>query len=339
MPKSVAVVITCYNLQAYIEQAIRSVVDQEFDGEMDILVVDDCSTDGSAQTIQRLTGLSRAVRYLKTERNLGVLMATVIGIENTRGELVFFLDGDDVWEPQKVTLCAAAFDRDVRVNLVTHDLTYIDAQSHVLPLRSRPDVILTGAEAYQQGVLTQQGILGHTDFVWLGSAYAIDRKKSDADGFCRFAKNLPEPSQTYQDWPLACWAASRRGAACAYVAEKLFRYRLHGKNHSGDASDVAKAVRNVRRTYNTMQAIWSIVLSAPVESPLFRLATQRKLAFYDYMTHLYAGCRGRAAWGLLHSVPYIWGLGLKGFFREWARFAVVQIFGLPRFIQWRARQN
>ena len=103
--------------------------------------------------------------------------------------------------------------------------------------------------------MTRDGILLHSDYVWLGSAYAVHRRLGDVPGFCAFAKSLPEPFNTYQDWPLAFWVACQQEVGLGYVPRKLFRYRLHGANHSGDATSVTKAIRNVRRTRNTMGAL------------------------------------------------------------------------------------
>ena len=51
----VSVVITTYNQEDYIEEALLSVINQEYDGEIEILVGDDCSTDNTANIIKNLT--------------------------------------------------------------------------------------------------------------------------------------------------------------------------------------------------------------------------------------------------------------------------------------------
>ena len=94
-----SVVVTCYNLEDYVGEAIASVLSQDFGGEVEIIVVDDCSTDASADRIRA----HPQARYVRTERNSGVLLATLAGLQECASEVVFFLDGDDIWEPGKLS--------------------------------------------------------------------------------------------------------------------------------------------------------------------------------------------------------------------------------------------
>jgi glycosyltransferase involved in cell wall biosynthesis len=325
MSSTVSIVVTCHNLEKYIGAAIDSVLDQSYPGATEILVVDDGSTDGSAAIIRSYGN----VRYLRTPRNLGVLMATVSGMREASGDLVFFLDGDDLWHPDKLRLAVARFEADCDLGLLTHDLEYIDAEGRPLAKASRPSQVMR-ADATNDDAMIRDGILLHSDYVWLGSAYAIRRSKIDADGFCAWAERLPDPYNTYQDWPLAFWAASRPGVRMGYLHDKLFQYRVHGANYSGNASDADKAVRNVHRTFNTMKAMEEIALASELPAPAMR-ATRRKLHYYGCLVDLYEGRRIAALRGLFASLPYLFG-STESPAKELARFAGVQLLGLRRFI-------
>lgn len=333
MTESISVVVTCHNLENYIGLAIESVLNQDFRDPVEVVVIDDCSTDRSAEIIKSYGN----VRYLRPERNLGVLMATVLGLESTSGELVFFLDGDDVWEPAKLAAVVERFRADPRLALVTHDLHYIDKSGHMLDRKSRPEEVMAAIPSSQEDAVTRDGILLHSDYVWLGSAYAVHRTLGNVDGFCAFAKALPDPFNTYQDWSLAFWVACQPQVSFGYVNHKLFRYRLHGANHSGDATSVAKAVRNVRRTRNTLLAISEIAGRFEADARVQR-ATRRKLGFYSYLDELYAGYRWRSVKGFLASLPYLI-TGTLSFWKEGARFIGVQILGVERFIGLIARRD
>ena len=166
MSESISVVVTCHNLENYIGLAIESVLSQDYRGLIDVVVIDDCSTDRSVEIIKSYAN----VRYLRPERNLGVLMATVLGLESTTGELVCFLDGDDVWEPGKLTAVVERFRRDPRLALVTHDLEFIDSSGSVLDRESRPAHVMSSVLPDRESAVTRDGILLHSDYVWLGSA-------------------------------------------------------------------------------------------------------------------------------------------------------------------------
>jgi glycosyltransferase involved in cell wall biosynthesis len=323
---SVSVVITCHNLEKYIALAIESVLHQDYVGKVEVLVIDDASMDGSARVIQSYP----SIRYLKTESNVGVLMATVMGIENTSEEHVFFLDGDDVWEPTKLSASMAAYERNSECSLVTHDLAYIDSAGQTLKRTSRPSVEMAGLDEAEAGEKTRRGILLHEDYIWLGSAISVHRTRSKLEGFCSFVRTLPDTFNTYQDWPLAFWVAAQPGARAAYVPKKLFKYRLHGANHSGDATTQEKAIRNFKRTLNTVAAIESIAAQYSVGADA-SAAIARKLTFSRYIVDLYQGQRQTAFKGFLKSLGYILR-DSESSIKEVTRYLAVTILGLERFI-------
>lgn len=95
VPKNVpaiSVLIDTYNHERFIEKAIHSVLEQDFPvADREIIVVDDGSTDRTAQIVQRF---ERSLRYIRKE-NGGQASAFNIGIPECRGEIIAFLDGDD----------------------------------------------------------------------------------------------------------------------------------------------------------------------------------------------------------------------------------------------------
>ncbi len=93
------VVIDTYNYGQYVEEAVSSVLTQEFPAEeREILVVDDGSTD---DTQERLRKFGDAIRYLR-KTNGGQASAFNFGFEQARGEIIALLDADDVWLPGKL---------------------------------------------------------------------------------------------------------------------------------------------------------------------------------------------------------------------------------------------
>ena len=330
MVESIAVVITCYNLERYIAEAIRSVLAQEPGIPYEVIVVDDCSTDGSAAAV---VAQFPQVRLLRTPTNGGVLQATVLGLQESKRDIVAFLDGDDVWHPEKLKKIVARFNQNPRLGLVTHDLRYIDEHGALLPRTSRPSQVMpTDAAPAVRDKLIRDGILEQGDYVWLGSAYAIRPLVVDAAGFCKFVETLPDARNTYQDWPLAVWCAAQPGVGVDYVPEKLFDYRLHGANHSGDARTREKSIRNINRTLNTMFAIEDIVRRFGPVPCRARRAINRKRRYYQYILDLYRDRRFVAFCGFLRSQPYVWR-GDVSAAKEYARFAAVQLLGMDAFVK------
>lgn len=330
MNETLSVIVTCHNLEKYIGEAIESILKQDYQGPVEIVVVDDASSDRSAEIIKSYPN----VRHLHSEKNLGVLMATVYGIENSTGEWVCFLDGDDIWEPNKLSEIASEFNKSPQMALITHNLHYIDSNGKLINRLSRPDVVMSAALPADYDSLIRDGILLHGDYVWLGSAYAVHRTRGNLHDFCQFAKTLPDSFNTYQDWPLAFWVACQKFVTMGYIPLKLFCYRLHGANYSGDATSVNKVLRNVGRTLNTLLAIQTMAIQFDANNKILN-TTNAKLAFYRYLVNLYSGHRWLATKGALASLPY-WCANIAAFRKELTRFIGVQLLGPAGFINFTA---
>ena len=302
--QTVSVIVTCYNLERYIGAAIESVLGQRFDDPVEIIVVDDCSSDDSAAVIKSFP----QVRYVRTGANSGVLLAMLEGLRNCSGEFIFLLDGDDVWEPEKLARSMGIFRGDAGIALTTHDLSFVDEADRPLHRISRPEQVLSPLAPEAQSSRIVDGILHHLDFVWLGSALGFRRGLADLSGFDDWATRLPDPANTYQDWPLAFWIASRPDAKAGYDAGKLFRYRLHGANHSGDARDVSRALRNLNRAKNTIDAMVDIAKRRGLPEGVGNSLEGRSKA-YRYLIDLYAGKRAKAVAGYMGALPDFWRRG------------------------------
>jgi glycosyltransferase involved in cell wall biosynthesis len=112
-----SVLIDTYNYGQYIEEAIASVLAQDFPGEQrEILVVDDGSTD---DTRERVRKFGDTIRYLR-KANGGQASAFNFGFEHARGEVIALLDADDLWLPEKLGRVYEAFEGHPAAGMVYH---------------------------------------------------------------------------------------------------------------------------------------------------------------------------------------------------------------------------
>ncbi|MBV9924319.1 MAG: glycosyltransferase [Acidobacteria bacterium] len=109
-----SVVIPTYNRAKYLTDALRSVFEQGCEG-VEVIVVDDGSTDGTREAVSQF-----GVRYVYQE-NRGTSAAKNLGINLARGELVSFLDSDDVWLPGKMRLERELFMKHPEADAVVTD--------------------------------------------------------------------------------------------------------------------------------------------------------------------------------------------------------------------------
>ena len=121
---TVSVVITCYNEERYIEQAVRSVVAQTaFDQVKEIIVANDGSRDNSQVVLQRLANEIKRLRIVATA-GLGISAARNRALREVKGTFIAFLDGDDYWTPEKLAQQLPAFAKNPRIGLVYGDFAY-----------------------------------------------------------------------------------------------------------------------------------------------------------------------------------------------------------------------
>ena len=92
----VSVIVPCFNCADTIEATIESVIRQS-DCEIEIICVDDCSTDETADILFLLQERFGALRVIRNERNLGAAKSRNIGISESKGTFIAFLDSDDIW--------------------------------------------------------------------------------------------------------------------------------------------------------------------------------------------------------------------------------------------------
>ena len=123
----VSVVICNYNYGRFLDAAIRSVLAQTYK-PVEVIVVDDGSTDGSAGVLQRQPP---AVVRLHTPRS-GQIGALWAGVQACHGDYVCLMDSDDVWHPDKVSRVAASFRTFPETGWVRHKLAVTDQDLRIL---------------------------------------------------------------------------------------------------------------------------------------------------------------------------------------------------------------
>ncbi len=117
----VSVVIPTYNYARYVPEAVDSVLAQSFE-ELEVIVVDDGSTDQTAEILRAFGGQLRDIR----QEHRGLSAARNTGIRAARGQYVAFLDSDDLWLPEKVSLQVARLDAEPEVGLVYGETLFFD---------------------------------------------------------------------------------------------------------------------------------------------------------------------------------------------------------------------
>jgi teichuronic acid biosynthesis glycosyltransferase TuaG len=98
----VSVVMPAYNAAKYIGSSVRSVLEQTY-RQLELIVIDDCSTDGTAQLVEASVGADARVKVIRLPKNRGAPAGPRnVGVVVAQGKWVAFIDADDIWHPQKL---------------------------------------------------------------------------------------------------------------------------------------------------------------------------------------------------------------------------------------------
>jgi len=120
------VVIPVFNAQRFIGDAIQSVMDQTFK-DLEIIVVDDGSTDGTEKIVRQFSG---PISYCR-QQNKGAGVARNLGVSLSQGDWIAFLDADDVWYPYKLAVQVEHIETHAGVSFFYSDMDMIDENGQV----------------------------------------------------------------------------------------------------------------------------------------------------------------------------------------------------------------
>ena len=153
----ISVIIPAYNAEAFISEAIQSILQQSYE-PLEIIVVDDGSTDETAQIATKFHN----IRYFYQE-NSGPATARNTGLKIAKGEIITFLDADDLWSQNKLQLQQAYLAENLSVEVVIGhtqfmQLTLVNHQ-HKFAEIAEPRIFLNlGSALFRKSVFDKVGL-------------------------------------------------------------------------------------------------------------------------------------------------------------------------------------
>jgi glycosyltransferase involved in cell wall biosynthesis len=253
----VSVVVTNYNYGRFLARAVGGVLAQSYP-RVEIVAVDDGSTDDSLDVLR---GYGARIRVIRQE-NSGVSAARNRGVRESRGELVAFLDSDDVWLEDKLARQVPLFDRE-SVGLVYCGLRFVDEEERSLGTTT---ATLRGRVLEELALLRVSGVQGG------GSTAVVRRSVLDEVG------GFDQALSTSADWDM--W----RRISCKHeieaVSEPLVLYRQH---HRGMHRNLDVFERDMLHAFDSM-----------FRDPAARAVHPLRNRCYGNLYWMLAGCRFHA---------------------------------------------
>ena len=202
----VSVVVPTYNRAELIERTIHSVLSQTYH-ELEVIIVDDCSTDDTQDRVAALQEADHRMHYLRHNMNRGAQAARNTGIRKAKGEYIAFLDSDNEWLPRKLGRQMALFSH--KADLL--GVVYCGYWK-----------VSTGGDLLNEYVPRYRGIVYKQTLVdWLTDTSTLVVRKDILEKIHGFDENI----HSYQEWDLCIRLA--RECEFDFVPECLTLYHEH----------------------------------------------------------------------------------------------------------------
>lgn len=222
----VTVRISAYNHSAFVEQAVRSVVDQTYE-DFELIVIDDGSTDETPFILERLSKLYGF--YFERQSNMGV-SKTLNKITNiAKGEYISGVASDDYYHPRKLELLVPILERHPHAAVVHAGADFVDSNGRKINASQYARKTLEKLEGDIFDNLLVNGC-------YIDGATALIRKKA-LEAVGGYDEQCP-----IEDWDM--WLKLAKSYQFLYLPEVVAFYRCHGDN----------TFRNPRKTMHMIQA-------------------------------------------------------------------------------------
>lgn len=234
-----SIIIPVYNVENYLADCLKSVIDQSF-GEWEAICINDGSTDGSAGILEEYAAKDRRIRIVEQE-NAGLSAARNTGLQFASGEYVLFLDSDDWLETNALEI--------LEKNLKGEDLIcfsgrrYLESDGKYVP----SDQLM--GQTYQSGLdYYNENALQHRDFAFVCVVLRLYRRLFLKDNNLHFKAGVFHEDNLFT--PLVCFFAHK---VCV-INECLYDYRVRGSSITTTVNPQRK--RDLLETANELAAFF-----------------------------------------------------------------------------------
>ncbi|MCH1429561.1 MAG: glycosyltransferase [Chlamydiales bacterium] len=221
------IAIPFYNDEAFLCEALKSCLQQDYQGSFEILLVNDGSSDSSLKIAKNFTCcFPDKVRLIDLEVNKGAGYARQVAVENAKGDYIVWADGDDLQHPNRLTSIDSFFQQYPDLDICLHDCYFINGAGSLL------DKQLSWPQTFEQHPLYYE-IRRNYFFVGFSA-----HKREIGVAFRSQCRDFPED----YDFILR---ALLKGKTLKLLPKKLSYYRIHGGNRSMRHQYTYKATKEI----------------------------------------------------------------------------------------------
>lgn len=138
MKEKISVLIPTYNVEKFVEKAIRSIMIQTY-SDLEIIIVDDCSTDNTFHILQQLAREDSRIKLFRNETNKKIAETLNFALTQATGKYIARMDGDDISHPKRMETLYNYLQENPEVKLVGSNVLSIDEVDNVLKKSTLPE--------------------------------------------------------------------------------------------------------------------------------------------------------------------------------------------------------
>lgn len=240
--KTVSIITPVYNHEKFIRDTISSVLNQTYQ-DWEMLIVDDCSTDNSWKIIQEYAEKDKRIRAFRNEKNKGLISNWKFLIDNSRGEHVAFLEGDDVFNEKNLEEKMKIFEQYPEVGMVYCNFEVIGESNESIINNFYKKLKI---KTYINQKIAEEEYLYSNYLFSTYSQIMIKKSVLSISGYPR-SLDLNEKVFLPSDWDFNFRISTKN--KIYFLDDILLRYRKHSKNSSANTSNVSRQLLMVLNDY------------------------------------------------------------------------------------------
>ncbi len=210
----VSVIITSYNYEQYIKDAIESVLNQTY-SDFELVIIDDCSTDNSANIIKQLN--DERIKFIQNEQNLGLKNSMQKAISCCSGKWIAFLESDDLWACNTLEKRLACAEKYPQVGIIFNDVEEFGDEKWLLAVKKNFERVrkILSKKTFPKNIFYDINI---HNLILTFSSVMIKRELFEN-------LNFETPIDSLLDWWIYIHIAHQTEAY--YLKDKLTKWRQH----------------------------------------------------------------------------------------------------------------
>lgn len=205
----VSIFIPVYNSSKYVDEAIRSAQNQTYKN-LEIVVSDDASTDGSAEKLKELASKDSRIKLFIQEKNLGITKNCNFLLKQCYGEYICFTAGDDVLAPECIESGVNGMNLNKDIAILFHSVKEIDSKSNIIKSNHNS---MSKHYGFIEDFL-KKGVYLHLNGMLVRKAFLVD---------CEFDETMLNASDLSLVWCIL----NKKGACFLYLDKVLSYWRRH----------------------------------------------------------------------------------------------------------------